>query len=136
MDLKAELPKLLDVILVNNTYCNHLDFLFSLKVNEHVNDPIKEILRTTDDLGWVYSRPSTRVVREIGNDIREDPDELSPSTVTDPNVVSVSNILAENSNVVTANTSSRLVIDNKLANVNKKIQMETGIANNSTKLHG
>lgn len=91
--LKAELPKIVDVILVNNSHCNHLDFLFSLKVTEHVNDPIKEILRMTDDPGWVYSGPSPRT-------IRKDPEEWSPGPVTDPNVVSISNHLAKNSDVI------------------------------------
>lgn len=58
MKLKFQLPKLMDIILVNNSYCNHLDFLASLKVNEHVNDPIKNILQKTDSVDWVYSAPS------------------------------------------------------------------------------
>lgn len=55
MRLKAQLPKLLDVILVKNVYCNHVDFLWSLKVNEHINDPVKEILQKTDNIDWKYS---------------------------------------------------------------------------------
>lgn len=58
MKLKFQLPKLMDIILVNNSYCNHLDFLASLKVNEHVNDPIKNILQKTDSVDWLYSAPS------------------------------------------------------------------------------
>lgn len=58
MKLKTQLPKLMDVILVNNSNCNHLDFLASLKVNEHINNPIKEILHKTDDTKWIYSGPN------------------------------------------------------------------------------
>lgn len=58
MRLKAQLPKLVDVILVKNPYCNHVDFLWSLKVNEHVNNPVKEILKKTDDINWEYLGPS------------------------------------------------------------------------------
>lgn len=67
MRLKAQLPKLLDVILVNNSYCNHLDFLASLKVNEHINDPVKKILQTTDSVDWKYSGPNP----EMDNIIRD-----------------------------------------------------------------
>lgn len=54
MRLRDQLPKMMDAVLVNNSYCNHLDFVASLKVNEHINDPVKEVLRKTDASDWVY----------------------------------------------------------------------------------
>lgn len=65
MRLKAQLPRLVDVIRVNNPYCNHVDMLWSLKVNEHVNEPAMGILRKTDDPGWVYTGPNPGVGNEI-----------------------------------------------------------------------
>jgi len=68
MRLKVQLPRLIDIVLINNSYCNHLDFIASLKVNEHVNNPIKKILRITDDKDWVYSGPNPNMVDENRGD--------------------------------------------------------------------
>ncbi|CAI6367428.1 unnamed protein product [Macrosiphum euphorbiae] len=58
MKLKAQLPMVVDAFPAKSPYFNHVDFLWSSKVNEHVNEPVKEILQKTDDLGWTYTGPA------------------------------------------------------------------------------
>jgi hypothetical protein len=58
MKLKAQLPMVMDAFPVKSPYFNHVDFLWSSKVNEQINDPIKEILQKTDDLQWTYTGPA------------------------------------------------------------------------------
>lgn len=68
MRLKNQLPKLMDVILIDSPYFNHVDFLWSLNVNKLVNEPVKEILNKTDDINWVYSsgpNPSMTSVKNV-----------------------------------------------------------------------
>lgn len=65
MRLKSQLPRLMDAVMIDNPYCNHVDFLWSLKVNEHVNDPIKETLRKTDDVNWKYSEPNPSKLKDV-----------------------------------------------------------------------
>uniref|UniRef100_A0A2S2P304 Lipase 3 n=1 Tax=Schizaphis graminum TaxID=13262 RepID=A0A2S2P304_SCHGA len=65
MRLKSQLPRLIDAVMIDNPYCNHVDFLWSLKVNEHVNDPIKETLRNTDDVNWKYSGPNPPKLKDV-----------------------------------------------------------------------
>ncbi|CAH1737543.1 unnamed protein product [Aphis gossypii] len=65
MRLKSQLPRLMDAVMIDNPYCNHVDFLWSLKVNEHVNDPIKETLRKTDDVNWKYSGPNPPKLKDV-----------------------------------------------------------------------
>ncbi|XP_025198658.1 lipase 3-like [Melanaphis sacchari] len=67
MRLKSQLPRLIDAVMIDNPYCNHVDFLWSLKVNEHVNNPIKETLRKTDDVSWRYSGPNPPKSKEGSN---------------------------------------------------------------------
>lgn len=74
MRLKSQLPKLMDAVMIDNPYCNHVDFLWSLKVNEHVNDPIKETLRKTDDVNWKYSGPNppkSKDVLHVGGNVSD-----------------------------------------------------------------
>jgi hypothetical protein len=68
MRLKVQLPKLMDAFPVKTPYCNHVDFLWSLKVKEQVNDPIRGILQKTDDMNWRYSGPDPSIV---GNEISD-----------------------------------------------------------------
>jgi len=58
MKLKSLLPRLIDAVMIDNPYFNHLDFMWSTEVNERVNNPIKELLEKTDDMEWEYSRPN------------------------------------------------------------------------------
>jgi len=67
MKLKSQLPRLMDAVMIDNPYFNHLDFMWSIEVNERVNDPIKEILRKTDDMDWKYSGPNLPQSKDIFN---------------------------------------------------------------------
>lgn len=62
MRLKSQLPKLMDVILIDNPYFNHFDFLWNLKVNILINDPVQNILNKTDAIDWVYSGPNHNMI--------------------------------------------------------------------------
>ncbi|XP_008186492.2 lipase 3-like [Acyrthosiphon pisum] len=67
MKLKSQLPRLIDAVMIDNPYFNHLDFMWSTEVNERVNDPIKETLRKTDDMDWEYSGPNIPQSKDIFN---------------------------------------------------------------------
>lgn len=70
MRLKSQLPRLIDAVMIDNPYCNHVDFMWSLKVNEHVNDPVKETLRKTDDVDWKYSGPNpSKDTLDVGGNV-------------------------------------------------------------------
>ncbi|XP_060863539.1 lipase 3-like isoform X1 [Metopolophium dirhodum] len=58
MKLKAQLPMVVDAFPAKSPYFNHVDFLWSSRVAEQINDPVKEILQKTDDLGWTYTGPA------------------------------------------------------------------------------
>jgi len=58
MKLKAQLPMVMDAFPAKSPYFNHVDFLWSSRVVEQINDPVKEILQKTDDLGWTYTGPA------------------------------------------------------------------------------
>ncbi|XP_022178043.1 gastric triacylglycerol lipase-like [Myzus persicae] len=75
MKLKSQLPRLMDAVMIGNPYFNHLDFLWSIEVNERVNDPIKEILRKTDDKDWKYSGPNPPQSKDIFNTSRNVSDD-------------------------------------------------------------
>lgn len=68
MKLKAQLPKVMNTIPVNNPHFNHVDFLWSINVKQQVNNPVKEILRNTDDMEWKYLGPGPTMVNEINNE--------------------------------------------------------------------
>jgi len=57
----------MDAVMMGNPYFNHLDFLWSIEVNERVNDPIRETLRKTDDMDWKYSGPNLPQSKDIFN---------------------------------------------------------------------
>lgn len=65
--LKSQLPRLIDAVMIDNPYFNHLDFMWSIEVNERVNDPVKELLEKTDDMDWEYSRPNLLQSKNILN---------------------------------------------------------------------
>jgi len=67
MKLKSLLPKLMDAVLIDNPYFNHVDFMWSTEVNQRVNDPIKETLRKTDNMDWKYSGPNLPNLKDISN---------------------------------------------------------------------
>jgi len=67
MKLKSQLPRLMDAVMIDNPYFNHLDFMWSIEVNERVNDPIKETLRKTDNMDWEYSGPNISQSKDIFN---------------------------------------------------------------------
>jgi len=67
MKLKSQLPRLIDAVMIDNPYFNHVDFLWSTEVNKRVNDPIKETLRKTDSVDWKYSGPNTPHSKDILN---------------------------------------------------------------------
>ncbi|XP_015376411.1 PREDICTED: lipase 3-like isoform X1 [Diuraphis noxia] len=58
LKLKAQLPMVVDAFPAKSPYFNHVDFLWSSRVVEQINDPVKEILQKTDDLGWTYTGPA------------------------------------------------------------------------------
>lgn len=47
-----QLPNVREVILVNNQYFNHGDFLFSKNVTQEINNPVNQILRNADNENW------------------------------------------------------------------------------------
>jgi len=67
MKLKSQLPRLIDAVMIDNPYFNHLDFIWSTEVNERINDPIKEMLRKTDGVDWEYSGPNLPQSKDIFN---------------------------------------------------------------------
>jgi hypothetical protein len=113
MRLKDQLPQLMDVFSVDNPYCNHVDFLFSVKVNEHVNDPVKGILRKTDAMGWRYSGPSPSAG---GSQVTGDCDcaptngtTVNPISASDSNLVPDLDYFAENLDAIIASAMPRTV---------------------------
>lgn len=114
MRLKDQLPKVMDTVPVNNPYCNHVDFLWSINVNQHVNNPIKDILRNTDDPGWTYSGPDPTMTNEIdGGGVRVDavtPSAGRPANAID-NVDSAPGLeyFAENLDMIIDRTMPRVV---------------------------
>lgn len=53
MKLVFQLPRLISVIPVENLYC-HVEFMWGINVVERINNPVKRLLRETDDFDWVY----------------------------------------------------------------------------------
>lgn len=88
MRLKNQLPKLMDVILIDNPYFNHVDFLWSLNVNKLVNDPVKKTLNKTDDINWVFSglNPSMASPENV-NVARDKEEKVNISVEKPPNSV-------------------------------------------------
>lgn len=80
--LKSQLPKLMNFILVDNPYCNHLDFIWSINVNSQINDPIKAILKETDDMDWKYTGPSPSTMnQETSNDALSNTIDRMPNVI-------------------------------------------------------
>lgn len=62
LKLRAQLPMVLDAFPAKSPYFNHVDFLWSTNVTEQINNPIKEILQKTDNLGWTYTGTAATAV--------------------------------------------------------------------------
>lgn len=62
LKLRAQLPMVMDAFPAKSPYFNHVDFLWSTEVTEQINNPIKEILQKTDNLGWTYTGPAATAV--------------------------------------------------------------------------
>lgn len=62
MRLKAQLPKIMDAVLIYSPSFNHFDYLWSKNVNEQINDPVINVLNTTDNMNWKYSGSILKVL--------------------------------------------------------------------------
>ncbi|KAE9542562.1 hypothetical protein AGLY_002473 [Aphis glycines] len=62
LKLRAQLPMVLDAFPAKSPYFNHVDFLWSTHVTEQINNPVKEILQKTDNLGWTYTGTAATAV--------------------------------------------------------------------------
>lgn len=127
MRLKAQLPKLMDVFPVNNSYCNHVDFLWSLNVTEKVNDPIKEILNTTDAMDWKYSGLNPTSVNEMNAaDLKDNkiPFERPPNPSNNLNFIPSLDYFVKNLNAIIANTMPRSVDENDVAEFQRELDLQ------------
>lgn len=95
MRLKDQLPKIMAIFPAKNPYCNHVDFLWSLTVNEDINDPVSKILETTDNQSWVYKKPNINI-----HTFSEDVQGFTPKM---PDVPPGLDYLEENVDAVVAN---------------------------------
>lgn len=68
MRLKSQLPKLVDVVPVDSSRCNHVDFLWSLEVTKQVNVKVTEILQKTDHPDWEFTGPPAGPCEDITTD--------------------------------------------------------------------
>lgn len=116
MRLKVQLPKLMDAIKVDNPYCNHVDFLWSIKVNEHVNDPVRKILHKTDNMEWKYLGPSATQSATVDNH-NESNDTVKRSLIptNDPNFAEDLDYLTRNLDAIIASSIPRLIDDKDAA---------------------
>lgn len=115
MRLKAQLPKLMDVFPVNNSYCNHVDFLWSLNVTKQVNDPIKEILNTTDAMDWKYSGLNPTAVNTADPKANKISFERPPNPSNNLDFIPSLDYFVENLDVIIANTMPQSVNENDVA---------------------
>lgn len=130
MRLRDQLPMLMDAFPVDNPYCNHVDFLWSLKVNEHVNDPVKGILRKTDAAGWRYSGPSPSAVAGSrhgtggGGCAPAANGTVRSSTADDPNFVAGLDYFAENLDAIIASAMPRTVARGDRADFERERELQ------------
>lgn len=68
MRLKSQLPKLVDVVPVDSSRCNHVDFLWSLDVTKQVNVKVTEILQKTDHPDWEFTGSPAGPCEDITTD--------------------------------------------------------------------
>ncbi|VVC24410.1 Partial AB-hydrolase lipase domain,Alpha/Beta hydrolase fold [Cinara cedri] len=111
--LKSQLPKLMDFVLVDNPYCNHLDFMWSINVNSQINDPIKAILKETDVMAWKYTgpRPST-TIQETNNDGLSNAVDRMPNSINNMETLPDLDFFEENLDTIIAKTMPRSVEEN------------------------
>ncbi|VVC24412.1 Partial AB-hydrolase lipase domain,Alpha/Beta hydrolase fold [Cinara cedri] len=130
MRLKVQLPQLMDAIQVNSPYCNHVDLLWSLNVNEQVNNPVKEILQKTDRMDWSYSgpNPSATVVQEsnsVGNHRNTD---KTVNLLSDPKntvrLVTGLDFFAENLDTIIASTMPQLLNETDAADFEREQELQ------------
>lgn len=112
MRLKSQLPKLMDVVLIDNPYFNHFDFLWNLKVNKFVNDPVKKILNKTDDIDWVYSGPNSNMISPENVNVNlnkkkmtNGTDDKLPTSINGLKSMLYLNNITENLDAVTSNST-------------------------------
>lgn len=112
MKLKSQLPKLMDVVLIDNPYFNHFDFLWNLKVNKFVNDPVKKILNKTDDIDWVYSGPNSNMISPENVNVNlnkkkmtNGTDDKLPTSINGLKSMLDLNNITENLDAVTSNST-------------------------------
>lgn len=112
MRLKVQLPQLMDAFAVADPYFNHVDFLWSLNVNQLVNEPVKDILQKTDDPNWTYTGPNSRAFSS-GTVNKSAVQPVAPITplmpVYNPKFVSGLDFFAENLDAIIASTMPRCV---------------------------
>lgn len=123
MRLKAQLPKMMDAVLVNNSYCNHLDFVASLKVNEHVNEPVKGVLRRTDALDWVYEGPSPSASDDSHKEANATLVRL-PAPTNDGKLGPNADYLRKNLDAIMTNVVPRSVNKNDLAEFERERELQ------------
>lgn len=123
MRLKAELPKMMDAVLVNNSYCNHLDFVASLKVNEHINEPVKGVLRRTDALDWVYAGPNPSANDDSHKEANATTVGL-PAPTSDVKLVPNSDYLRKNLDAIMTHVVPRSVNKNDLAEFERERELQ------------
>lgn len=128
MRLKNQLPKLMDVILIDSPYFNHVDFLWSLNVNKLVNEPVKEILNKTDDINWVYSglNPSMTSIKNVN--VASDKkkmvsDKRPPNSVNQLKYSSLKNI-SDNLDSIIESIMPRPMNDNDVAEFKRQSERQ------------
>lgn len=80
MKLILQLPQLIDVIPVKNLYC-HVEFLWGTNIKKRINDPVKESLRKTDNLDWIYSPRIDEMSLSIPTNFINDKDRLETNDI-------------------------------------------------------
>lgn len=139
MRLKEQLPKLMDAFPVETSYCNHVDFLWSLKVKEHVNDPIKDILQKTDDMSWRYTGPDPSIV---GNEISDSGNRKEtynvvarplPNPYNELNFTLGLDYILENLDTIIASIMPQIVDDNDRADFDHERELQKILLSNVIK---
>lgn len=105
----------MDFILVDNPYCNHLDFMWSINVNSQINDPIKAILKETDTLDWKYTGPSpSTVIQETNNDEPSNTVDRMPNSINNMENLPDMDFFEDNLDTIITKTMPRSVEKNDI----------------------
>ncbi|XP_050061069.1 lipase 3-like isoform X2 [Aphis gossypii] len=106
LKLRAQLPMVLDAFPAKSPYFNHVDFLWSTHVTEQINNPVKEILQKTDNLGWTYTgTAATAVPVNAAVPVHRPPNQMQLNPV--PGIMNLApglEFFAENLDAIIAST--------------------------------